>query len=464
MSVAGPGLLVHMVQQTHRRSAAEPIDAIFCWRSPPVLIIICNMTTTLELNNHDVHIPFPRPVSLLKPGARRLAKKSANRLSDPVVARQVEKLAVLIQTERDGKLKQGDLLMILIDQHRLRPVDLARELSCRANHLSEMYWVAKTFPLELRKPHVPWTHYWMACRTVRKFRKLKLSPMTVLGEIARHGFTQHRDVTRHFAARLRRVENARAIAQSVTENGQKGINRCYHAQFQTLGNVFEPASIKLIWADPPYSNYTRVGDGRYSGGSVTRTGCDNETAAEAIAVTVDLLRDWGPKLRRGGVLLLWQAAGPLRRLIADAIDKFGWELEATVIWDKGNVTPGNFERPYSTQTEWCWVLKRQGDRLVNHDNSSRGDVIRFNPSFRAAGPTGYDHCFEKPDALCRFLVGKHTFGGDLCFEPFGCTGSLCVAAASMGRNWVYSESHAGNFAIGSSRLSTYIRRAARSAG
>lgn len=408
--------------------------------------------------------PFPRPVALLKAGAARMARKSANRLSEPKVARQVEKLGNLIRTERDGKLRQGDLLTVLIDRHELRPVDLARLLACRANHLSEMYWVAKTFPPQLRRPEVPYTHYWMAMRTVRKFRNLKLSPSSVLADIAKHGFTQHRDVTRHYADTLRRKENARALTRSVAEGAGHPLNSCYRAPFQTLLNVFAPASIKLIWADPPYSNYRRVSDGRYSGGSVTRTRCDNETAAEAISVTVDLLREWGPKLRSGGVLLLWQASGPLRRPIADAIDAFGWELETTVIWDKGNVAPGNFERPYSTQSEWCWALKRRGDRLVNHDNSSRADVIRFDPSFRTAGPSGYDHCFEKPDALCRHFIGKHTFGGELCFEPFGCTGSLCVAAGAMGRNWVYAESHAANFALGSSRLGSSARLQAKAAG
>lgn len=420
------------------------------------------LKTTLPLSKE--HAPFPRPVALLKPGARRMAAKSANRLSNPTIAREVEKLGKLIRTERDGKLRQGDLLTILIDRHELRPVDLARFLPCRANHLSEMYWVAKTFPPELRKPEVPYTHYWMAMRTVRKFRQLKLSPSSVLAEIGRHGFTQHRDVTRHFAERFRHQQNRKALAQSALDVVAGSFDRCYHAPFQTLQNVFRPASLKLIWADPPYSNYRRVADGRYAGGSATRMGCDNEAADDAISVTVDLLRNWGPKMRSGGVLLLWQAAGPLRAPIANAVDAFGWELEATIIWDKGNLAPGNFERPYSTQTEWCWVLKRSGDRLVNHDNSSRADVVRFDPAFRTAGLETHDHCFEKPDLLCRHFLSKHTFEGEQVFEPFGCTGSMCAAASMANRRWVYAESHAQNFAIGSARLNSLTRSMSKSAG
>ncbi|MGA2439747.1 MAG: DNA methyltransferase [Tepidisphaeraceae bacterium] len=398
------------------------------------------------------HIPFPRPVEMLRSGARRMAGKSANRLSFPEVRRHVATLSRLIASERDGKLKQGDALVILIDRFRLRPVDLARELKCRANHLSEAYHVAKMFPTKTRRPDVPYTHYWMAMRTVRKFKQMKMSPTDVLSEIARHGFTQHRDVTRHFAAKLLRQENYRVMARSSPDLAGWELDRCYHTRFQSLLNVFPPQSIKLIWADPPYANYRRVADGRYAGGSKTRIACDNETATQAIAVTIDLLRDWGTKLTPGGVLLLWQAAGPLRQPIATAIDNHGWETEAVVVWDKRTVQPGNFECPYSVQTEWVWVLKRRGDHLRNHDNSSRSDILRFAPVWKTAETADHGHAFEKPDDLCRFMLGKHTFEGELVFEPFGCTGTMSVAAMGMNRRWVYAESHAENFHIGQSRV------------
>lgn len=410
------------------------------------------------------HVPFPRPVELLGPGAQRLAKKSANRLSSVAVAQVLQRLAKLIRDEREAKLRQGDLLISLVDHHHLRPVDLARELKCRANHLSEAYHVAKLFPRTARRIGIPYTHYWMAMRTVRKFKTLMLDPTEVLAEINRHGFTQHRDVTRFFSTKLLRHENLQSLDTNVGSSPSSGsLNRCYHARFQSFLSMFDDASIKLIWADPPYSNYRRVADGRYTGGSVTRTDCDSETAAEAIAVTVDLLRDWGRKLMPGGVLLLWQSAGTLRDPIADAIESCGWEVNATVIWDKGSLQPGNFESPYSVQTEWLWVLNRRGDRLRNHDNSSRSDIIRCAPVWKSAETADHSHAFEKPADLCRFFAGKHTFAGDLVFEPFGCTGSMCVAAADMNRRWVYSESHARNFEIGAERLARVKSRRPRPA-
>jgi DNA modification methylase len=292
----------------------------------------------------------------------------------------------------------------------------------------------------------------MAMRTVRKFKQLNLSPTDVLAEIAKHRFTQHRDVTRHFAAKLFHQENCRALKRFTLDQPVNDLDRCYHAPFQSLLSVVSPQSIKVIWADPPYANYRRVGDGRYSGGSKTSTACDNETATQAITVTVDLLREWGPKVTPGGVLLLWQAAGSLRSPISAAIEQYGWEIDTTVIWDKGSIQPGNFGSPYSSQTEWLWALKRNGDRLLNHDNSSRSDIVRFRPVWKTAETADHGHAFEKPDDLCRFFLGKHSFEGELMFEPFGCTGSMSLAAMKMNRRWVYAESHAQNFQLGQRRL------------
>ncbi len=175
-----------------------------------------------------------------------------------------------------------------------------------------------------------------------------------------------------------------------------------------------------------------------------------------------MLRDWQPKLVIGGVLLLWQASGPLRSEISRAVEQYGWEVDTVVIWDKDNVQPGNFERPWSTQCEWLWILKQEGEELINHDNSPRGDIVRFKPAF-AAGTSSQLHTFEKPESLLRFLVSKHSFEGELIVDAFGCTGSMCAAALAMGRRWIYCESHRENYEIGAGRIerarSDLIKRA-----
>lgn len=401
-----------------------------------------------------IPVRTPYPIEKLRRGAQRLHKKSAIRLSEPAVARRMRDLRRLVRSDRACRLKLGDVLVELIDQHELRPVDLARDLKERANHLSEMYHVARMFPRRFRQTHVPYSQYWATMRTVRRFRALKLDPMCALREIASLGLTQHRQITAHFASKLRATENATSLQKTSTDAAHDWVNRCHHADFRKLLDVIPDASCKIIYVDPPYANYRRVADGRYSAGSMTRTECDNETGVEAVALTVDLLRHWSPKLVPGGVLLLWQSSGPLRKQLATAIETYGWEVETVVIWDKAAIQPGNFESPYSTQTEWLWVLKRASDTLINHDNSPRGDMLRFPPVHRLAELQDRAHAFEKPLALCHFLVGKHSYEGEVVVDLCACTGSMAAAAAKMNRRWVYVESNAENYRLGEQRLAS----------
>lgn len=408
-----------------------------------------------------ITVKSPYGLENRRKGARYLAKKSDIRLLEPAVASRMQKLQKLVKSERQCKLQLGDVLVDLIDRYELRPVDLARELKERANHLSEMYHVSRMFPRKVRQLHIPYSHYWATMRVVRKFKMLKLNPLKTLQEIASLGLTQHRQITAHYADKLRRAESQTAQKRMKHLPASGWVNKCHHADFRDMESVIPDQSVKILHVDPPYANYRRVADGRYSAGSITRLDCDNETAAEAIQLTVDLLRDWGAKLTTGGVLLLWQAAGPLRMPIATAIEQYAWEVEAVAIWDKSVPQPANFSTPYSSQTEWLWIIKRAGESLVNHDNSSRSDILRFKPIHHIADLHERSHAFEKPLDLCKFLVNKHSHPNEIVVDLCACTGSMSAAAAELGRQWVYVESHADNFAVGEERMARIRRKSMR---
>jgi len=58
----------------------------------------------------------------------------------------------------------------------------------------------------------------------------------------------------------------------------------------------------------------------------------------------------------------------------------------------------------------------------------------------------------------KHLIGKHTHPGELVIEPFGGSGSgsACRAAAELGRHWVYCETNAGAFDLGSVNIANTI--------
>ncbi|MBA3775270.1 MAG: hypothetical protein H0X11_02330 [Betaproteobacteria bacterium] len=376
---------------------------------------------------------------------------SAATLATPAVKKSMGRLRELLHAERLCKLQQGDVLVKLIDGHHLRAIDIARQTKQRPNDLSQMYLTCRMFPPRARRRTVPYNVYFMSMRMVRKFKHLRLQPMDVLAEICEQGFSQHRAVTAHFSAKARQVENDRAMRMAELTTPEQPFNRAYHAKFQTLRNIFPDESIKLLHVDPPYV-YPSRGDGRYAGGSASSQSCDSAGAEESIGLVIDLLRDWQPKLKLGGVLLLWQAAGLPPRQIVDAIEQHRWSLERVVIWDKGRAQAGDFASPYAPQSEWLLVLKRPGNRLHNHDNSSRGDIIRFAPVSVPHLAGTQQHAFEKPVELGKYLVRKHTHERELVFDACGCTGSMSLAAIETNRQWVYAESNAANYALGTARL------------
>ena len=258
-------------------------------------------------------------------------------------------------------------------------------------------------------------------------------------EILRRGFTQHRHVTAHFSAQVRAAESGRAAAQADIDPCGSVFNRACHARFQSLLDLFPNGSIKVLHVDPPYI-YPQRTDGRYAGGSASSRDCDNAAAAESISQMDDLLRDWQPKLVRA---------------VSDLIEQHRWAIERVVIWDKGRPQAGDFASPYSPQSEWLWVLKRPGERLLNHDNSARGDILRFTPVSVPHLAGQQRHAFEKPVELCQFLIGKHSHPQDMIFDACGCTGSMSAAAIRMNRRWVYAECNLANYRLGVQRINRF---------
>ncbi len=99
------------------------------------------------------------------------------------------------------------------------------------------------------------------------------------------------------------------------------------------------------------------------------------------------------------------------------------------------------------------MLYRRGDELINHDGSSRSDILRFAPVSFPGLNSNQQHCFEKPQPLCEFLISKHSYPGELVLDLCGCTASMTAAAINLARNWIYVESNRQNFRLGSRRIS-----------
>jgi DNA modification methylase len=392
--------------------------------------------------------PTINAVPLLARSAQQLARVSASRIATPAATEVLAKYRYAMALERACKLIRGDLLVLLLDGHGLRAIDIARQTGERPGDISEMYAVARTFPRECRPDDAAYNHLLLATRMVQKFPALKMSPAGALAEIQRSGLTQHRDVTRHFSM-LERAATANTI-RHLPDLRPVGhlINRAHHCQFESLLPSFNDRAIQILSIDPPYV----YGDQTYGSRSARSLTCDGDDAASAVGLVVNLLRDWEPKLAPGGVVLLWQPWQALSPKISEAIAMYEWGVTGPVVRDKGRPQPGNFVSPYSPQGELLWILHRRGDTLLNHDGSSREMILRVPPVSWPTIAHAQLHAYQKPLELCEMLIRKDSHPGDLVFDACGCTGAMSIAAINCGRSWVYAESNQENFNIGKRQI------------
>lgn len=372
------------------------------------------------------------------------------------MAERLRTFVQLAAMENASKLARADLLVQMVEGDGVRAIDIARATGLRQADLCQMLATARAFPPAARPPGVPYNVLLLATRMLRKFPALEMSSAGALEEIRRAGYSQHRDVTRHFSDLAHAAELRRALPAPRSLDHEIS-NAIHHARFQDLLRQVPDGAAKVIHVDPPYV-YRTTAHGGYTSSSARSRRCDYADGDAAVALVIDLLRDWQPKLAPGGVLLVWQASGPPHREILDAVDRYEWELTGPIIWDKSRPQPGHLGAPYGRQTELLWVLSRPGDELVNHDGSSRSDILRFAPVSYPSIAHEQAHCFEKPAKLCEFLVGKHSHRGELVLDLCGCTASMSLAAIGMERRWMYVESNPENFRLGSGRIARQLAR------
>jgi DNA modification methylase len=66
--------------------------------------------------------------------------------------------------------------------------------------------------------------------------------------------------------------------------------------------------------------------------------------------------------------------------------------------------------------------------------------------------------------LCKFLISKHSFEGELVFDACGCSGNFCIAAHQLNRKFIYSETNADNYELGSRRINEAIQSSQLNSG
>ncbi len=367
--------------------------------------------------------------------------------------KELSRLNILLRAECDNKFAIGDEITKLMEQKEWLITDLAHIFNRKRNRLSEIYHTSQAFGSDLRDSSIPFSRYELARIGVAKFG---YSPQKALKLVMKEGINQRRDAMRFFAS-LDRAKRNRKSALNAGKQGhsQSIINQCYNIDCRIIAQRLQKQSVKVVFLDAPYGRYGKYKEGKHNPDSAAIANCDNAGTDEVINLIDDMLRISMDKLTEGGVMLLCRPGGipdPLHNQITIAADKYGWNISNILIWDKGKVQLGDRSSPYQIDSESIWVLHRKEDRPENHDGSSPKTVLRFSPVRQRSITATDSHLFIKPLELCKFLISKHSFEGELIFDACGCSGNFSIAACQLNRQFVYCETNADNYHLGSNRI------------
>lgn len=362
----------------------------------------------------------------------------------------------------------ADLVIDLIDKHRLSSRQLSEMTGYARNRLSEFRLTAKMFHPNDRGDS-NFQNCLMARRVKRWLPRLNMSPVEIRDEIAGMCGKQIPQLKSHFTQLMFKQDSTthKFNTDDECEYQDQWANKCINNDWRSVVPSLPDRSVKLFICDPPYGGYSSQEDGAYrssrSHSSGLRIESDANNSKEALEVTLPLFDLCKPKLASGGCLLLFQPGGKADNpKILEHAKATGWGEPAVVLtWLKAASGIAAQDSPYVTTTERILVFVPEGSKLAVHTSGlSRSDVLQFPTITQSANGNmrhgiyeyGAVHMFQKPQSLMRFLVKKHTHRGDMVAEIFGCSGAGCIAAHALEREFIFVESNEVNFRWGSQRI------------
>jgi site-specific DNA-methyltransferase (adenine-specific) len=213
-------------------------------------------------------------------------------------------------------------------------------------------------------------------------------------------------------------------------------------------------SVDLILIDPPYiisrdSNFTKYSEetskemvSKYGSISIDFGDWDKEELNWDI-----LLKEYYRILRKGGTLLtfydIWKS-----NEIKESADKYKFKQPRVCCWTKTNPVPINSKTNYlSNANEYFFTFIKGGKPTFNskYDNALYKYPI-------CHGKERYKHPTQKPLALIKELIEKHSNPGDLVLDTFAGTGTTAHACILSDREYIVIEREEEYFNIIKERL------------
>ncbi|WP_410050561.1 site-specific DNA-methyltransferase [Bosea sp. BH3] len=219
-------------------------------------------------------------------------------------------------------------------------------------------------------------------------------------------------------------------------------------------NALPPASVDLIFADPPY-NLQLGGDLRRPDDSLVDAVDDDWDRFASFADYDRFTRDWLAAARRvlkpDGALWVIGSYHNIFRVGATLQDLGFWVLN-DIVWRKANPMPNFRGRRFTNAHETLiWAARGENTKYTFHYEALKGgnDDLQMRSDWYLPLCTGDErlkdesgakvHPTQKPEALLARVLLSASNPGDVILDPFFGTGTTGAVAKALGRRFIGLE-------------------------
>ncbi|WP_422678312.1 site-specific DNA-methyltransferase [Bosea beijingensis] len=219
-------------------------------------------------------------------------------------------------------------------------------------------------------------------------------------------------------------------------------------------NALPPASVDLIFADPPY-NLQLGGDLRRPDDSLVDAVDDDWDKFASFSDYDRFTRDWLSATRRilkpDGALWVIGSYHNIFRVGATLQDLGFWMLN-DIVWRKANPMPNFRGRRFTNAHETLiWAARGENSKYTFHYEALKGgnDDLQMRSDWYLPLCTGDErlkddkgakvHPTQKPEALLARVLLSASNPGDVILDPFFGTGTTGAVAKALGRRFIGLE-------------------------
>lgn len=219
-------------------------------------------------------------------------------------------------------------------------------------------------------------------------------------------------------------------------------------------DTLEDGSIDLVLIDPPYevSRDTNFQSGEPNGKDTDRFRVSMDFGEWDKNFTgLDIvIKKCYQKLRKGGTLICFYDLWKITTL-KEYFDNAKFKQIRLLIWEKTNPVPINSKVNYLTNSREIAVSGVKGGKPTFHSEYDNG-VYKY----PICHDKGRFHETQKPLALIKDMILKHSNEGDTVLDCFSGSGTTAVACIETNRNFVGCEINPTYFEKSNDRIKNLI--------